>query len=158
MRNVARHEAGHALVATVVGYLPIMKVEIWRRPSSYVWSGAVEFESSERDWASASEEDLAEAAMVAIAGALAIDPTLRATRLADRMCPSDWGAFSYAMFRLADEETEDVVFDRVAEKSATILQDNCSRLDALARRICRKKCLDGEEVTRVLGEVQNLIR
>jgi len=148
--NLARHEVGHALVAARLNYLPITRVEIWRRNGSYVWSGQLDFDSSGVDVETAPTELLAKSAMVAVAGVLAIDPTLKRKRLIDRIPPSDWAMFSFAICRLADDDTEDAVFESVTTKTATILKNDGASLDAITRRLCRKKYLDGEEIVSIL--------
>jgi len=150
--NIARHEAGHALLASAVDYLPIKEVQIWRG-SGRCWNGTVEFDSSCLDDGRA--QDVADfyqrAVMVIIAGPLAVVPTLRGEELADAMSFLDCAVFALGMCNIADDITEDAILEELTIKTTGILEQHQAALGKLTRLLVRGRRLDAQDIAAVVS-------
>jgi ATP-dependent Zn protease len=149
--NIARHEAGHAVVAMMTDYMPINKVQIWRG-SGRQWSGTVKFDTSSLAETRAKNETAfyQKAVMVSIAGTLAVVPSLRGEELADSLGFPDSAVFATGMCKLADEATEDAVLDDLTTRATCILEQQEDALGRLARRLVRRRTMNTYEITEIV--------
>jgi ATP-dependent Zn protease len=149
--NIARHEAGHAVVALVTDYMPINQVQIWRG-NGRQWSGTVRFDTSTLAETRAKNETAfyQKAVMVSMAGTLAVVPTLRGEELADSLGFPDSAVFAAGMCKLADETTEDAVLDDLTSRAMCILDQHEDALGRSARLLIRRRTLNIQGIAMVL--------
>jgi hypothetical protein len=140
--NVARHEAGHALVATVLGW-EVAWVEIWLE-SDGKWDGLVE-------WFHTTATSPKDFVMVRIAGQLAIDFELSPEQL--------WGVLgkrdllpSYSNFcnTTMTAAHRRVAFPRLVRETSEILRKYRLALDAMTKRLSRRLWLRSDAICEII--------